>query len=173
MLSACGGSAAVVASSPASPSPSNSADSWEARSKLQEELLRSLVSSAQSWSQEPREDVRPSSGVLATLVLAKILALPDEATRVRFDCCQIYIGRSATREARKDGVDPGDMNAPVYVRNRFEHIEELPVARECPVVWNTNQVQNGLTDAYAKGCLFWLIIGDDGKVHGALWQPTY
>jgi hypothetical protein len=119
--------------------------------------------------------VRPSSGVASTLVFAKVLALPDHAHRVRFDCYQLYVGNAAERAARQDGVDPATMNSPTYVRNHNVHVQELPVAPDCPVVTTGNgeHVQNGFGGAVGARLFYWLVIGTDGKVHGGLWQPTY
>jgi hypothetical protein len=175
LFAGCGGpDGATTPDAKSAPSSSTADQSWQARSELQEELLRSLVYSAQSWPEEPRGDVRSSPGVPSTLVLARVVALPEQGRRVRFDCCQIYVGRAAFREARRDGDSEATINAPVYVRNAFEHVQELLVASRCPVVTNTNQVANGFSDPPSEVQLvYWLIVGDDGKIHGALWQPTY
>jgi len=157
-----------------SPSVSSADGSWRARSMLQEELLRSLVYSAQSWPEEPRGDVRSSPMVGSTLVLAHLVALPERGRRIRFDCCQIYVGRAAFREARRDGNSEAVTNGPIYVRNAYKHVQELPVASSCPVVANTNQVENGFPDPrYVGRGVYWLVVGDDGQIHGALQQPTY
>lgn len=176
---ACGHGGDAQRTPPASPSPGASspsaADTWRTRSELQTELLRSFIYSAQAWSYEPRGDVRPSSDVSTTLVFAKVTALPDDGRRVRFDCCQFYVGNAARSAARQDGVDPATMNAPTHVRNQFAHVQELPAAAHCPVVTTGNgvHVQNGFGGAAHARLYYWLIIGEDGRVHGALWQATY
>jgi len=175
----CGGSGGSPSTASSSPTVSGtaqaSAAAWRTRSEQQTELLRSFIYSAQAWSYEPGGDVRPSSGVGSTLVFAKVLALPDHARRVRFDCYQLYIGSAAEHAARQDGIDPATMNSPTYVRNRFDHVQVLPVARDCPVVTtgSGDHVQNGFGGAASARLFYWLVIGADGKVHGGLWQPTY
>ena len=175
--SGCGSASpsATISSPAASGASQASADTWRTRSELQTQLLRSFIYSAQSWSAEPRGDVRPSSGVSSTLVFAKVIALPDHARRVRFDCYQLYVGNAAKRAAREDGVDPATMNSPTYVRNSFAHVQELPVSTTCPVVTTGNgeHVQDGFGRAAGARLFYWLVIGADGKVHGGLWQATY
>jgi hypothetical protein len=117
-----------------------------------------------------------SSDTSTTLVFAKVIALSDRADLLTFDCHQLFIGESASRAARADGLDPGTMNAPVYLRNRFPHRQVLPVAEGCPVAAPIDgwQVLAGFDRRHSRsGDYYWLVIGADGLVHGALWQPTY
>lgn len=132
---ACGGSANTqTGDSAGQPSPSASAAAWTRQAVGLGSFLWNFTYSAQSFTLEPKGDLTKAELLRQggrLLLSAKVLAV-DSATRtVTFDAVQTFVGAAALREERADGQH---LASNIYHRNRFHHVQTLPVADGCAIV---------------------------------------
>ncbi|MDI6901702.1 MAG: hypothetical protein QMC79_08435 [Anaerosomatales bacterium] len=106
----------------------------EASATVNRATAVALGAFAQDWmfsdefSAEPEGDLVDSDSP----VYVYIASATAEPATVSFDVAQIYKWEAADREAALDGEDPPP-NA-VYGRNRYKHIQQLPVRGEPRVI---------------------------------------
>jgi hypothetical protein len=139
--------------------------------------LSDFTYSAQSFTYEPKGDITKAQvqreGGATPLVSAKVLAVDAGKGTVTFDAVQTFTGVAALREQRADGMPPVGA---IFHRNRYHHVQTLPLAPRCAIV-----LQHGVgsmqavsaqalqADKAAVPGWYWLIIGADG-VDGMLQQ---
>jgi hypothetical protein len=137
LAAACSSSqpASVTASASASsqpPRPSSTID-WQAQSKALAAAIDAFTFSSRDWSYEPRGDVRSDgSGTHGTIVFAGVTGVQGRGRSLTFDCAQLYLGRPAAREARRDHQPV--VGPPIYIRNQYHHSQTLPLASDCAIV---------------------------------------
>jgi len=130
VVSGCASRSDNSSSSGPSPTPSAVA-SADSQWKAQAEQLGALLASfgASPWSYEPRGDL-PKGRDQTSLVFIELVGFRDHGKAIAFDAMQWYQGDAATREAKKDG---GVNNSDFWVRNRYRHVQVLPLYENCPI----------------------------------------
>ena len=135
-IGACGNDKAATTATPStrpSPTPSAIASSgtdWRTQARALGALLATVDISP--WSYEPRGDLPRRQGQ-GQLVFICLLGFKDHNRAIAFDAIQFYQGAAATREAKRDG---GANNAGYWARNRYPHVQVLPLYTwegDCPI----------------------------------------
>ena len=132
-----------------------------------------------AWTFEPQGDVpNDRAGIGNTLVCALVTGAARDGSSVTFDAVHLYLGRFANAEAKQSGDAPPPN--PLRVVNRYEHVQRLPLSKDCTIVtyYTTGPVANedvpfasvtpsdfarGVRDDF-RGPLYWLVVDDDGTV---------
>jgi hypothetical protein len=123
---------ASTTSAPPSPRPSPTVN-WKAQSKALAAAIDAFMFTSRDWSFEPLGDVRnDGSGTYGTIVFAGVVGVRDHGGALTFDCAQLYLGRPGAREARRDHQRV--VGPPIYIRNRYHHLQTLPLAPGCAIV---------------------------------------
>ena len=105
-------------------------EAWRARIEVLADFAQTWIVSDREFTREPNVDLcrvplRPPR-------FAKILKVGINPPSLTFDISEYYQGPSAAREASKDGkVAPP---SGVYIRNRYEHKQQLEMARSSFVI---------------------------------------
>jgi hypothetical protein len=174
-------SASEAAAAVASPQSSPAVD-WKAQSKALAAAIDAFTFSSRDWSTEPRGDVRSDgSGTYGTIVFAGVTGVQGDGQSLSFDCAQLYLGRPAAREARRDNQPV--VGPPIYIRNQYHHSQTLALATDCAIVpgfgspASTPAVTPQQLAAEIKGLdagnpwYCWLVV-DAGKIKAVVGQYT-
>ena len=114
---------------------------------------------------------------MSTTVFALVSASKAHPGQVDFDAYQQYVGPSALRQAKRDGL--ASLNGVVYRRNQHAHVQTLPLANGCRIIMLRPASPGGMSSvtsaAYLsqlrsrKQLFCWLLIGK-GEVNAVVEQ---
>jgi len=173
---ACGSATTAQTGVTSSPAAASAAGAPASQAATFGSYLSDFTYSAQSFTYEPKGDLtkaRVQHEGATPLVSAKVLAVDAGKGTVTFDAVQTFTGAAALREQRADGVHPVGA---IYHRNRYRHVQNLPLAPHCAIVLQQGvgsmqavSAQELQANEAAVPGWYWLIVGADG-VDGMLQQ---